>query len=41
MITATLRLFGWKVAEVVVEGRDDIELEFMALDVEESEEQAE
>ena len=41
MITATLRLFGFKVAEVVLEGVDDIEAEFAALDELESEEQAE
>ena len=41
MITASLRVFGFLVAEVVVEGRDDIEDELVALLAEESEEQAE
>ena len=38
MITATLRLFGIRVAEVVLEGVDDIEREFLALEEREAEE---
>ena len=41
MITATLRIFGFRVAELVLEGTDDIEAAFAALDELESEEERE